>query len=173
MPATENHAPTADRPRMPSEYGVPKSRSGLLDWSHVERRLTEARVYWVATIAPGGRPHVRPLDGLYVEGRLYVGGSPETRWVRNLEGNPEASVNLDAAPDVVILEGVFERPRPDPGLAARLAAASNAKYPEYGMKPSDYEGPGVLAFRPRVAFAWAAFPKDVTRFRFEGDADPG
>jgi hypothetical protein len=43
-------------------------------------------------------------------------------------------------------------------------------FPEYGMKPSDYERGGVRAFRPRVAYAWKDFPKDVTRFRFEATA---
>jgi general stress protein 26 len=160
-------APTADRPRVPDGYGVPRHTKGLLAWSEVEQRLAEAKTYWIATVGPEGRPQARPVDGLYVDGRIYVGGSPETRWVRNLEANPEATLHLDGGYDVVILEGVVEAQTPDEELADRLAAASNAKYPEYGMKPSDYMGPGVRAFRPRVAYAWKAFPKDVTRFRFE------
>jgi general stress protein 26 len=161
-------APTADRPRLPSDYGVPKDTNGLMPWSDVEARLAEARAYWLATIGPHGRPQVRPVDGLYVDGRIYVGGSPETRWVRNIAANPDVSINLDGGYDVVILEGVVEMQTPDHDLAERLAAASKAKYPQYGMKTSDYEQPGILAVRPRVAYAWKAFPKDVTRFRFEG-----
>jgi general stress protein 26 len=159
--------PTADRPQVPDGYGVPRHTKGLLPWAHVEQRLTETKVYWIATIGPGGRPQIRPVDGLYVGGKVYVGGSPETRWVRNLEANPEATIHLDGVDDVVILEGVVESETPDQELAERLAAASNAKFPEYGMKPADYMGPGVRAFRARVAYAWKAFPKDVTRFRFE------
>ena len=160
--------PVADRPRMPREYGVPKSTKGLMDWSVVERRLGDARVYWVATCGPDGQPRVRPLDGVWMDGALYVGGSPETRWVRDLRANPRASVHLDDGSDVAILEGTVEFPD---GLAGddagRLASASNAKY-GYGMTEESYLGPGVIVIRPRMAFAWKAFPRDMTRFRFEG-----
>jgi len=30
----------------------------------------------------GHRPRVRPIDELYVDGTIYVGGSPEAAWVR-------------------------------------------------------------------------------------------
>ena len=73
--------PTADRPAIPREYGIPTTTEGLLPWAHLDRRLSEATVYWLATAGPGGIPRVRPLDGLWLDGVLYVGGSPETRWV--------------------------------------------------------------------------------------------
>ena len=161
--------PVADRPRIPRDYGVPKSRTGLMDWSAIEERLRDARVYWVATAGPDGTPRVRPLDGLYVDGVLYVGGSPETRWVRDLEANPRASVHLDGGNDVVILEGPAEiLDGVDPETARWLAAESTRKYPEYGMTEASYTGPGPIAIRTVKAFAWKQFPKDVTRFRFEG-----
>ena len=161
--------PIADRPRMPRGYGVPKSTKGLLGWAVVERRLQEARVYWVATGGPDGQPRVRPLDGLYVDGALYVGGSPETRWVRDLEGNPKVSVHLDGGYDVAILEGTAQVLNGVPvETARRLAAASTEKYPQYGMTEASYAGPGPIEIRFLRGFAWQDFPKDVTRFRFEG-----
>jgi general stress protein 26 len=158
--------PKADRPAIPREYGTPKTAKGLLDWASVEQRLTDARVYWVATSGPGGRPRVRPVDGIYVDGSIYVGGSPKTRWVRDLIDNAQVSVHLDG-PDVVIMEGEAELLERVPReTAERLAAASNAKYPEYGMKPEDYSGPGPFAIRPRKVVAWTNLTKDPTRFRF-------
>jgi hypothetical protein len=161
--------PTADRPSIPKEYGIPRSTSGLLDWSHVDQRLTEATVYWLATSGPGGVPRVRPVDGLWVDGVLYVGGSPATRWARDLEANPRVAVHLDDGTDVAILEGEAEllEHGVGPELAVRLAEISNAKYPQYGMTPESYAGPGPYAIRPRKAFAWTSFPADVTRFRFD------
>ncbi|HYH92087.1 MAG TPA: pyridoxamine 5'-phosphate oxidase family protein [Candidatus Saccharimonadales bacterium] len=160
--------PTADRPSIPKEYGIPRSTSGLLDWSHVDRRLTEATVYWLSTSGPGGVPRVRPVDGLWVDGVLYVGGSPATRWARDLATNPLVAVHLDDGTDVAILEGEAELLEHGVGdeLAVRLAALSNAKYPQYGMTPESYAGPGPYAIRPHRAFAWTSFPADVTRFRF-------
>jgi hypothetical protein len=167
---SQNPKPSADRPRIPAGYGVPNHDQGLVPWSHVEERLNEARVYWVATSGPGGEPRVRPVDGIYLDGLIYIGGSPETRWVRDLEANPRASIHLDGVDDVVIIEGEVEvlATGADADLAGRLAAASNAKFPEYKMKPADYRRPGVRRLRPRRAFAWRAFPRDVTRFTFPG-----
>jgi hypothetical protein len=162
-------SPRADRPRMPKEYGVPMKGGDLVAWSDVERRLAEATVYWISTSGPGGKPRVRPVDGIYVDGTLYVGGSPETRWARDLEANPQVAVHLDGGMEAMILEGEAEllEAGVEPELAERLAAASNAKYPQYGMTAESYKGPGPFAIRPRFALAWTSFPKDVTRFRFD------
>ena len=51
-------------------------------------------------------------------------------------------------------------------VAETLAAMSREKYPQYGMTAESYAGPGPIAIRPRKAFGWTSFPKDVTRFTF-------
>ena len=82
--------------------------------------------------------------------------------------NPHVSVHLDGVDDVVIVEGEAELMMgADPELAERLAAASNAKFPEYGMTAESYKGPGPFAIRPRNVVAWTNFATDPTRFRFE------
>jgi len=172
--ATTRPAPIAERPRMPSDYGMPQTTDGLLPYERLDERLREARVYWVGTAGADGRPAVRPVDGLWVDGVLYVGGSPETRWVRNLEANSRASVHLDDGYDAAILEGDAEplHDGVDRALAERLAVESNRKYPQYGMTAESYErGPAGFAIRPRIGLAWKDFPKDLTRYRF--DRGPG
>ena len=169
-PTTTTPTPTADRPRMPDGYGMPASNDGLIAWQLVDDRLREANVYWVGTASADGRPAVRPVDGIWLDGLLYVGGSPETLWVRNLTANPRASVHLDGGWDVAILEGAAEHLASgvDRELAERLAAESNRKYPQYGVKAGDYVGrPAGFAIRPTLALAWKDFPKDLTRFRFD------
>jgi nitroimidazol reductase NimA-like FMN-containing flavoprotein (pyridoxamine 5'-phosphate oxidase superfamily) len=159
--------PRVDRPEMPAEYGIGKATDHV-DWSHVEERLTADRVYWIATVSASGRPRVRPVDGMYLEGVLYVGGALETQWVRELAANPQVSIHLDGGDDVVIVDGEAEILNGvDADLAAKLAAVSNAKFPEYGMTADSYGGPGPVAIQPRKVIAWTSFMKDPTRFTFD------
>jgi nitroimidazol reductase NimA-like FMN-containing flavoprotein (pyridoxamine 5'-phosphate oxidase superfamily) len=155
--------PSADRPRIPASYGVPRRRASLLPWSHAVERLMAARIYWLATARKDGQPHAMPVEGLWLDGRLYFGGGAETRWSRNLEENPRAAVHLESGSDVVIVKGnVVRLTDPDVDLARRLSAASEEKY---GMRPPD-PYPPVWILEPRVAFAWTPTFVNPTRWRF-------
>lgn len=161
--------PRVDRPAIPAEYGTDKATE-FLDWSHVEERLTTDRVYWLATVGMDGHPRVRPVDGLFIEGVIYVGGSPKTRWVRDVAANPNVAVHLDGVDRVLTLEGKVEViSAMDDALADRIAAASNAKFPEYRMTPSFYKRNGAIAIRPRTVIAWTDITRDPTRFSFDGE----
>ena len=150
--------PTASRPHMPG-YGVPRSRKGLLPWSHVVQRLEAASHYWVATESSDGRPHARPVDGLVVDGVLYFSGG-DVRWVKNLRENPRASVHLESADDVVILEGQVEWVESPPDIVDRINEASREKH---GWDTA----PG-WSLKPEVVFAWTNLGKDATRWIFSG-----
>ena len=52
-------------------------------------------------------------------------------------------------------------------VAGRLAAASNAKYPQYGMTPAFYRKNGAIAVHIRKVVAWTDISRDPTRFRFD------
>jgi len=163
-------APRAGRPRI-AGYGIPKDKKGLLPWSHVAERMTAAQHYWIGTVSLDGQPHATPVDGLWLEDRLYFGGSPQTRRHRNLVANPAVCVHLESGSDVVILRGEAHELRPlASDLAVQLASASLKKY-GYGFKPEEFEalGAAVFRFRPRVVLAWKQFPKDATRWIIEGD----
>ena len=163
--------PAARRPHSPGQaYGVPQAQQGLLPWSHVSERMAQARHYWICTVSPDGWPHATPVDGIWLDGRLYFGGSPETRRHRNLLVNPAACIHLESGADVVILHGQAREFRaPDRALALRLSAASAEKY-GYGPQPEAYEtAAGMYVFRPQVVFAWKALPKDVTRWDFPAE----
>jgi hypothetical protein len=172
MPSTPEPAsspePSADRPRLPAVYGAPSSTEGILPWDRVERRLAEAPIYWIATTGRDARPRVRPVSGLYLRGTLYVSGSRESGWARDLESNSHVAVHLEDGHDVVIVEGEGEllTTGVEADVAERLAAISNAKYPESTVTAETFAGPGPYAIRPRRVFAWTQFPADVTRFRF-------
>jgi hypothetical protein len=134
----------------------------------VEDRLRSAANYWITTVAPDARPHARPVDGVWVDSALCFGGSPQTRWARNLIANPAMSVNLSSEAEAIILEGAAEVVR-DPAhpLAAPSMTASRTKYPQY--YPADSPFRSFWAFRPSRAFAWtlAGFPRGATSWSFE------
>jgi hypothetical protein len=70
---------SVDAPRFPEGYGVPGTRGETgerIAWSYVEEKLRLAVNYWLTTVRPGGRPHARPVDGVWVDGALCFGGSP-------------------------------------------------------------------------------------------------
>ena len=158
------------RARFPDDYG---ERGGdgdePLPWSEVEQRLRDAPNYWLVTVGPAGRPHARPVDGVWVDGGLCFGGSPETRWVRNLQADPEVSVHLPSGDDVVIVEGAVELVTdPEHPAAAPSASANLAKYPQYYPGPEPPPFRPFWFLRPRVAFAWSLeeFPRRSTRWTF-------
>lgn len=154
------------RPKIPAVYGVPKHKKGLLDWSHVSERMATAAHYWVSTISPANHPHATPVDGLWVDDRLYFGGSAETRRSRNLASNANVCIHLDSSMDVLILHGeAHELREPDEALVAHLVEASAQKY-GYAPKAEDFMRGGTYEFRPRVVIAWSQGFNDATRWEF-------
>jgi nitroimidazol reductase NimA-like FMN-containing flavoprotein (pyridoxamine 5'-phosphate oxidase superfamily) len=126
---------------MPDGYGVPETDEGLLPWSWATRRLEAALNYWLGTTRPDGRPHAMPAWAVWLDDALYLEGSPATRRARNLAKNPEMVVHLESGDEVVIL------PAPD-----------------------QWDQGGLWVMRPRVAFGWSEFPRDVTRWSFNRPA---
>ena len=161
--------PVADRPWMPG-YGVlPADQgSGLMAWAEAGRRLTGSHDYWVATVTPAGRPHVMPVWGVWLDGRLWFSSGGRSRKARNLAVEPRCTVTTDDAQNPVVLEGVTERVVDAEGIAA-FVVAMNAKYG--GGMTVEFQDPavnGTFAVRPEQAFALTHddFVGSPTRWRF-------
>jgi hypothetical protein len=158
---------TARPARFPDEYGqTDESRSELQEWSDVATRIAAAKNYFLATTTDGGRPHLRPIDGVFVDDTLAFGGSPETRWVRHLQRHPAASVSLPDDDHAVVIEGDVEYVTdPDSPLSAAVLAANVRKYPQY-YGDGDRGFLPFWALRPRRVYAWSltGFPTKATRF---------
>jgi hypothetical protein len=67
--------------------------------------MPKAMHYWICTVTPDHRPPATAVDGLWLEDKLYFGGSPETRWQRNLGPNPTMQVHLESTTELLILRG--------------------------------------------------------------------
>jgi hypothetical protein len=153
--------PTAEPIDLPEGYGT---ATRTMDWAAVAARLEQAPRYWLVTNRRDGRSHVVPVDGIWLDGAWWYGGSPGTLHQRNLQADQRVVVHLEDTMAAVILEGSMERVVPTAAQAERLKAASKAKY---GYAPPDGAyAAGLWALRPERARAWSAFPTDVTRFRF-------
>jgi nitroimidazol reductase NimA-like FMN-containing flavoprotein (pyridoxamine 5'-phosphate oxidase superfamily) len=155
--------PTAELMGLPPEYGTPEVP---LAWEKVRDRLESAAHYWLATVRPDGRPHVVPLDGVWLDDRWYFGGSHDTVKHRNLHEDPRAVVHLEDGTQAVIVEGRCEELFPDEQLAGRLSGASKSKY-GYAPPPQAYAETGVWCLSPQRVLAWEQFPRDATRFEFD------
>ena len=151
----------AERATVPAEYGSP---SRLVPWDDVDRKLAEAKHYWLATVRAGGRPHVVPVDGLWLDARLHFGGVATTVWQRNLRHDPRVTVHLDDSAAAVIVEGTCAVEVPDREGAEALVDASKAKY-GYAPPVEAYLS-GVWTLAPVKVLAWTDLTVDATRFVF-------
>ena len=132
----------------------------------------DAEAYWLATVTPGGRPHVVPIWGVMVHDELFLEtGAPDTIKNRNLAVNPEVAVHLDGINDAIIVRGVGEATKPDRPLGEALAAAFTAKYKGYDPTPDSWDRGGLYRVAPRTILAWLAMPT-ATRWTFPA-ADAG
>jgi hypothetical protein len=166
--------PKVSRPQFP--HGYVEQPVAFVTWEYVTQRLSASKNYWLTSVrpastgVPGGRPHVIPRWGAFVDGRLYYDGSPETRHARNLALNPNMTVNLESGDEVVILEGTSAAMgKPAPALAQKIAQAYRLKYGDLGYAPAadQWDEGGLYEFTPRLCLAWTKFTEDPTKFVFE------
>ncbi|WP_152364257.1 pyridoxamine 5'-phosphate oxidase family protein [Microlunatus speluncae] len=164
--------PIADRADLSPDYRGRNDRAAeptLLPWAWAEQRLAAATNYWVSTSGPDGRPHPRPLWGLWHESAFLFTVLRSTRTARNLTSNPQATVHLESAREVVILDGSVSEVPPD-RLEAFLGAWLE-KYAGEGASAGAADATVdrvIYRLQPRQAHGWTltAFPADITRWRF-------
>ncbi len=163
--SNETDGPDPDRPETEASYGIPSDREGLLSWTFVEETLAGERNYWLATTRPDGRPHARPVWGVWVDGTLHCGGGERTRWVRNLAENPAVTIHTEDAEEVVVVEGVAEKLTESTAELDFLERIDDAYEAKYDVR----HGTPVFAIRPTKVLAWRDYPTDATRWRFESE----
>lgn len=160
--------PKVSRPTFPKGYV--DNPASYVDWSWVAAQLTDSKNYWLCSVRSDGRPHVVPRWAVYVDGKIYYDGSPETRHNRNTESNPNIAVHLESGDQVIILEGTsLPAGKPSPQLADQLVEAYRKKYAKegYSPEPSQWDEGGLYVFTPRQCLAWTKFTEDPTKFTFE------
>jgi len=156
------------RPTFPPGY-VDKPAS-FLTWEWVATQLTESKNYWLCSVRPDGRPHVIPRWAVFIDGKIYYDGSPETRHARNIESNPRVSLHLESGTEAIMLEGTsVPAEKPSPELGQRLSRVYKEKYRDlgYAPEPNAWDEGGLFVFTPRQCIAWSKFNEDPTKFVFD------
>ena len=160
--------PVPSRPGMPASYGIGRGGSApgeLLPWAQVVEWLEAARNYWVSTTRPDGRPHAKPVWGLWLDGMVMFSTDPGSVTGRNIAAGSPLQVHLESGDEVAILDGVAERPS-DPDLLARFADAYESKY-GIRVDVTRDETP-IIALRPTQVLSWTEsdYPETATRWDF-------
>jgi hypothetical protein len=158
--------PVADRPNMPEGY----LGAAPLPWRWAEERLVAARNYWVTTIGPSGRPHVRPVWAIWLDDTVQF--STGGRHAQNIARDPRATVNLDSGDDCVIVEGVASAVT-DEVKRAHFCTVYQEKYNwDMSLEFADV----IYIVQPRVVHGWLAneiarettlFQATATRWTFD------
>lgn len=137
--------PVVTKPRMFGSY----IGSAGLPWMWAIERLTRARNYWIATTRPDGKPHSRPVWGVWLDDAFYFStGSLATK---NLATRPAITVHLESGSEVIIIEGVAEIVK-DATLVEQIVSLYNQKY-SWNLVPHNLPDPFYIV-RPQVAFGW-------------------
>ena len=159
----------APRASAPILFGAPAPPGDLLPWTWAEQRLVAAKNYWIATTRPDGRPHCRPVWGVWLpDGFWFSTGSLAAR---NLLRHEDITVHLEDGASVVIVEGVAACDT-DPLRLQAMCDAYGPKY-DYPIAPQDgrvVDGGGVGGpaehVIPRVVFGWENDMTSPTRWTF-------
>ena len=155
---------------MPAAYGLDQATSApgaRLSWRQARESLEAARLYWVVTVRPDGRPHAMPVEGIWLDGAFYFGAGPGTRRARNLGANPAVVVHSESTERAVIIEGFAERVTE----VETLERLSDLNETKYGFRPTlEEQREANYLLRPRVAFGFIEgdFVESATRWRFSG-----
>ncbi|XVU30178.1 pyridoxamine 5'-phosphate oxidase family protein [Actinoplanes sp. CA-054009] len=145
-------------------------------WADVEEALTRAKISWLSTARPDGRPHVTPLPAVWHENALHFCTGATEQKAKNLSRNPRCAVTTGTAQadeglDVVV-EGTATRVT-DAARLTELAALWKSRHgwdfhPTDGLFVGD-EGNQALVFAvtPTKILAFGkGEPYSQTRYTF-------
>lgn len=94
----------------------PKSQKNLdiygdapIPWSRALDQLEDVsatKTYWLATVDPGGQPHVAGVGALWIDGKFYFTSGAGTRKSRNVAENPNCAISVALPTLDLVIEGV-------------------------------------------------------------------
>jgi hypothetical protein len=146
-------------------------------WAEARERLAKAKVYWLSTVRPSGRPHVTPVAAVWLDDALYFTTGQTERKAKNLAQNTHCVITTGC--DVLegldlVVEGDAVRVT-DEARLRRLADGYVAKYDQlfrFTVRDGAFYVEGsesevlVYELAPTTAFGFGKGTFSQTRWRF-------
>jgi len=159
-------APRARPVQAPANYGLGAAKPGeKLPWETVAGWIEASRNYWICTTRADGRPHAKPVWGVWLEEMVLFGTSDESVTGRNLRRDPRVAIHLESGDEVAILEGEAG-PLDRPELLEPFADAYEKKYDYRPTQFSPEAPPWSLAPAKVLSWTEADFTETATRWVF-------
>jgi nitroimidazol reductase NimA-like FMN-containing flavoprotein (pyridoxamine 5'-phosphate oxidase superfamily) len=147
-------------------------------WAEAKRHLAQGQWYWLATLQPDGRPQLRPVLSVWLDGALYFVAGETSRKARNLAHDPRCVITLATEAAHLVVEGEAAKVRDEAKLNA-VAEVYASKYDWHvnvrdGAFDADYGAPTagpppyeVYELTPTTAFGFVTDETfSPTRWRF-------
>jgi len=151
-----------------------------MPWAEARQRVADARSYWLATVHPTGRPHVRPVLAVWADGGLYSSSSPLAQKGRNLAADGRCTLTARTDGLDLVIEATAARIDDDASLQ-RAADLYREKYEwpvtirdgafdaPYGAPTAGPPPYGLFRLSPTVVFGFGTDDEHAprtTRWRF-------
>jgi hypothetical protein len=160
----------------------------VIPWQIARERLIAARSFWLAGVRgdprqnghSAGRPHIRPVLAVWVDGCLYTTSSPDAHKARSLDANPACAIATTTDGLDLVVEGDAVRVRDETRLRS-VADAYAARYDwntqvrggaldaPYGAPTAGAPPYAVYELTPQVVYGFGTnelFAARSTRWRF-------
>lgn len=109
------------------ETSISANDDMVTPWEEGRRILAEAGTYWLSTVGPDGRLHVRPHFAVWVDDTLFFTSNLAAHKARNLATDPRCTIAAQNGGLDLVLEGEAQREN-DEATVRRVADAYIAKY---------------------------------------------
>ena len=140
---------------------------GAAPWATAEERLENPerpRTYWLATVRGDGRPHVRPIIGMWLEGAFYFVSGERTAKGRNLSREPRCSVvtGTTTLPSLdLIVDGVAAMVTDEATLRSVTEAFRSKMEWPLEVRDGRVHGPNAPTAGPPPYALWQVRPSSV------------
>jgi len=143
---------TRERPPK-TEDALVDERGGTTSWEEARKRLADTepgRHSWLATVRPGGRPHLMPVLVFWIDGAPHFVAGEGTQKGRNLAADGRCVIGTESRelPSLdIVIEGRAE-PLADPDAVRRIAEQFNSSGWPLEAQGTEVHGPNAPTAGP-------------------------